>query len=147
MFSYLIGLVKTQPLGVKLSNPLTFLTNCAIVFGGVFHRVCKIYVPLTFFTNLYALFLTRYYYSFHAIKFYAFGILLRVIVRENRAVSKDWGQPISFIFSVFKTKLIRLTLATLTRFPDVSLPRLTTPLVFAKGSPKNHQKTKSISRV
>ena len=60
---------------------------------------------------------------------------LRVIVRENRAVPKDWGQPISFIFSAFKTKLIRLTLVTLTRFPGVSLPRLTTPLVFGQRKP------------
>ena len=52
---------------------------------------------------------------------------LRVIVRENRAVPKDWGQPMSFIFSPFKTQLIRLTLMTLTRFPGVSLTRLTTP--------------------
>jgi len=41
---------------------------------------------------------------------------LRVIVRENRAVPKDWGQPISFSFSAFKTKLKRLTLVTLTKF-------------------------------
>ena len=61
--------------------------------------------------------------------------VLRVIVRENRAVPKDWGQPISFIFSAFKTRLIRLTLVTLTRFPGVSLPRLTTPLVFGQGKP------------
>ena len=59
----------------------------------------------------------------------------RVIIRENRAVPKDWGQPISFIFSAFKTKLIRLTLVTLRRFPGVSLPRLTTPLVFGQGKP------------
>ena len=57
-------------------------------------------------------------------------IFLRVNVRENRAVPKDWGQPISFIFSVLRTKLIRLTLVTLTRFPGFSLSRLTTPLVF-----------------
>ena len=60
---------------------------------------------------------------------------LRDIVRENRAVAKDRGQPISFIFSAFKTKLIRLTLVTLARFPGVSLPRLTTPLVFCQGKP------------
>ena len=61
--------------------------------------------------------------------------MLRVIVRENRAVPKDWGQPIAFIFSAFKTRLIRLTLVTLTRFPGVLLPRLTTPLVFGQGKP------------
>ena len=60
---------------------------------------------------------------------------LRVIVRENRAVPKDWGQPISFIFSALRTKLIRLTLVTLTRFPGFSLSRLTTPLVFGQGKP------------
>ncbi|CAH3152027.1 unnamed protein product [Porites evermanni] len=58
------------------------------------------------------------------------AVLLRklTIVRENRAVPKDWGQPISFIFSAFKTKLIRLTLVTLRRFSGCSLPRWTTPL-------------------
>ena len=67
----------------------------------------------------------------------AFALLydLRVIVRENRAVPKDWGQPMSFIFSPFKTQLIRLTLMTLTRFPGVSLTRLTTPLVLSQGKP------------
>ena len=64
------------------------------------------------------------------------AMLVSDIVRENRAVPKDWGQPISFIFSEFKTKLIRLTLVTLTRFPGVSLPRLTTPLVFGQGKPQ-----------
>ena len=59
----------------------------------------------------------------------------RVIVRENRTVPKDWGQPISFIFSALRTKLIRLTLVTLTRFPGFSLSRLTTPLVFGQGKP------------
>ena len=63
------------------------------------------------------------------------GGRLRVIVRENRAVPKDWGQPISFIFSALRTKLIRLTLVTLTRFPGFSLSRLTTPLVFGQGKP------------
>ena len=62
----------------------------------------------------------------------SFFCTLRVIVRENRTVPKDWGQPISFIFSAFKTKLIRLTLVTLW-FSGVSLPRLTTPLVFGQG--------------
>ena len=61
--------------------------------------------------------------------------VLRAIVRENRAVPKDWGQPISFIFSAFKTKLIRLTLVTLRKFSGCSLPRLTTPLVFGQGKP------------
>ena len=60
---------------------------------------------------------------------------LRAIVRENRAVPKDWGQPISFIFSEFKTQLIRLILVTLRRFPGVSLPRLSTPVVFGQGKP------------
>ena len=58
------------------------------------------------------------------------SFVLRAIVRENRAVPKDWGQPISFIFSAFKTKLIRLTLVTLTRFSGFSPPRLTTPPSF-----------------
>ena len=60
---------------------------------------------------------------------------LRAIVRENRAVPKDWGQPISFIFSALGTKLIRLTLVAFTRFPGFSLSRLTTPLVFGQGKP------------
>ena len=64
-----------------------------------------------------------------------FWMLLRAIVRENREVPKDWGQPISFIFSAFKTKMIRLTLVTLTRFPGISLSRLATPLVFGEGKP------------
>ena len=59
-----------------MTKPTYFLTNCAIIFGWVFHRLCKIYVPLTFFTNLYAVFFMRHYHSFHAIKFNAFGILL-----------------------------------------------------------------------
>ena len=58
------------------------------------------------------------------------GTKLRAIIRENRAVPKDWGYPISFIFSAFKTKLIRLTLVTLTRFHGVSLPRLAIPPSF-----------------
>ena len=33
--------------------------------------------------------------------------ILRVIVREHRAVPKDWGQPISFIFSAFKSHCLR----------------------------------------
>ena len=69
-------------LGVKWPNTLTFLINCAIVFGWVFHRVCKIYVRLTFFTNLYTVFFTHHYYSFRAMKFYAFGILLTYVYRQ-----------------------------------------------------------------
>ena len=33
----------------KMAKPTYFLTNCAIIFGLVFHRLSKIYVPLTFF--------------------------------------------------------------------------------------------------
>ena len=39
-----------------MAKPTYFLTNCALVFGWVFHRLSKIYVPLKFFTNLYAVF-------------------------------------------------------------------------------------------
>ena len=35
---------------------------------------------------------------------------LSVIVRENQAMAKDGGQPISLIFSAFKTYQIRLRL-------------------------------------
>ena len=55
--------------GSKMAKYTYFLTNCSIVFGWVFHRLCKIYVPLTFFKNLYAVLFTRHYYSFRAIKF------------------------------------------------------------------------------
>ena len=36
----------------KMAKPTYVLTNCAIVFGWVLHRLCKIYIPLTFFTNI-----------------------------------------------------------------------------------------------
>ena len=60
-------------------------------------------------------------------------IVRNTVKKENVDVYIDWGQPISFIFSAFKTKLIRLTLVTLTIYPGFSLSRLTTPLVFGQG--------------
>ena len=38
------------------------------------------------------------------------GMFLSVIVRENQAMAKDGGRPISLIFSAFKTYQIRLRL-------------------------------------
>ena len=40
----------------KMAKPTYFLTSCAIGFGWLFHRLCEIYDPLTFFTNLHAAF-------------------------------------------------------------------------------------------
>ena len=60
-------------------------------------------------------------------------IVRNAVKKENIDVYIDWGQPISFIFSAFKTKLIRLTLVTLTIFPGFSLSRLTTPVVFGQA--------------
>ena len=65
-----------------MAKPTYFLTNCAIIFGLVFHRLCKIYVTLTFFTNLYAVFFTHHYYFFRAIKFNAFGILSTYLYQQ-----------------------------------------------------------------
>lgn len=59
----------------KMVKPTYFLTNCTIVFGSIFHRLCKIFVPITLFTNLYAVFFTRHCYSFGTIRFFPFGIL------------------------------------------------------------------------
>ena len=65
-----------------MAKPTYVLTNCAIVFGWVLHRLCKIYIPLMFFTNHYAVLFTRHYYSFRATQFYAFGILLTYLYRQ-----------------------------------------------------------------
>ena len=59
-----------------MAKPTYFLTNCTIVCGWVSRRLCKIFVPLTLFTNLYAVFFTRHCYSFGTIRFFPFGILL-----------------------------------------------------------------------
>ena len=59
-----------------------------------------------------------------------------VSVKKTGRCKKIGVNRFPLFFSEFKTKLIRLTLVTLTRFPGVSLPRLTTPLVFGQGKPQ-----------
>ena len=61
------------------SKPTYFSINCAIVFGWAFHRLREIYIPLTFSMALYEVFAMPHYYSFSAINFYAYGILLTCI--------------------------------------------------------------------
>ena len=67
--------------------------------------------------------------------------LLTVVVRENQAMPKDGGRPISLIFSAFNTYQIRLRITLFKLFSGFFIPRLTTPPSFGTERAKiSHKK-------
>ena len=67
--------------------------------------------------------------------------ILSVVVRENQAMPKDGGRPISLIFSAFNTYQIRLRITLFKLFSGFFIPRLTTPPSFGTERAKiSHKK-------
>ena len=60
----------------KMAKHTYFLRDCANGFGWVFHRLCKNLRPLSVLYELYAVLITRQYYSFRTIRFSPFGVPL-----------------------------------------------------------------------